>query len=158
MGLVARRRVVEPYETWPNMKAAAETRLWDALTLAAGDTERGAGAIYLMGYVAEILLKTAYCEFAKLAPNDPVYPFLRASAAATHNLTGLLNILINTRITTGVPLDPVFAGNLIRHIDTIQSHCEVTMRYYDFAATAYEVEEVFASVEWIRRNYDLLWR
>jgi hypothetical protein len=158
MSLTARRRLALPHETWPNMRAAAEERYWDAMTLAVSGSGRATGAVYLFGYVAEILLKTAYCQLVQLPQTDNVYRFLSSRSSTLHDLSSLERLLQRTRSTIDNPMTPEIAAGLDYRVKIIESHREVSMRYYAFTATSGELGEVYESVEWIRTNYDRLWR
>ncbi len=57
-------RIRDIPETWPEMERAAQQRYWDGLTLAVESAESGTAAIYLWGYVAETLLKSAGLRLA----------------------------------------------------------------------------------------------
>lgn len=112
----------------------------------------------MFGYVAEMLLKTAYCEVVGLAPNAPMYPALATVSAATHNLPILQSVLERARLGVGNPMSAPFVTTLTVCVAAIHSQCEVVSRYYDFAATASEVEDVYASVDWLLNNYNRLIR
>lgn len=173
MPYVARRRALEPFDTWRSMKAGAEARYWDGLALAVAGASREAGAVYLFGYVAEMLLKTAYCEYTGIADTAPLYPALRSDVLSPttpvwrgattgggnpdlHSLRGLSEFLIDTRAIPG-DMDAAVAGALQFHVAQIESHFEVAMRYSGLPAMPEELEETLASVDWICRNYDRLW-
>jgi hypothetical protein len=70
MSFVARVQSIEAWDTWRGMESAADERFWDGVSLAKGDQPRRAGAIYLLGYVAEMVLKVAYFRFTGIPPSS----------------------------------------------------------------------------------------
>jgi len=60
LGFVARIARLVPIETWPQLLNASQHRYWDGFALATSGETRNVGAVYLLGYVAEMLLKVAY--------------------------------------------------------------------------------------------------
>lgn len=151
------------------MELAAEERFLDGLILSF-EPGREAGAIYLFGYVAELLLKTAYSRAVGKLPTERPYDFLSGDVTASgfiwqgaksakglpvlHSLKGLAEFLIDTR---GYDLDTGVATEPRRRIDIVEQHWDVSMRYADFPATQAEMSEVYASIDWLRTNYDDLW-
>ncbi len=158
MGFVARRQPSLPFETWPNLKAAAETRYWDAMALAVSESDRAAGAIYLFGYAAEMLLKAAYCQYNQRSPTDDMYTFLRGDRLTVHPVLIIATALIDARRISGNPMNAGVATDLVFHATLIDADRDVTMRYYDFPATKDELNDVLTSVEWMRENYTRMWR
>ena len=73
MPFLTRLATLEPFETWLNMEQAAEQRYWDGMALATSDTGHETGAVYLLGYTAEILLKTACFRTAGIGPQDNLW-------------------------------------------------------------------------------------
>lgn len=168
MGLIDRRKRVAHTETWPNREAAAEERFQDALLLSLSGGREG-GAIYLFGYVAEILLKTAYSRYAGKGSGELPFDFLKADMAqgsmgATrsgrvdlHSLAGLCEFLIDARAAQSQRMASSTEGLLRSHIAVIESHWNVRMRYSAFPATVGEMRDTYQSTSWIRTNYDDLW-
>src|SRR5205085_11501029 len=55
-------------KTWPELEEAAEQRFWDGFVLAAGSEPRPTGAIYVLGYVAELVLLVMWCRIIDADP------------------------------------------------------------------------------------------
>ena len=146
------------------MELAAEQRYWDGLALALADTGNETGALYLLGYVAEMLLKTAYFRLAGVPDADNIAPSLKAASnnaawlgGNLHNLRSWVALLNAVRFDEGKPWDVLTAVTVERHVLIIDSHWRESIRYTAFAATVAEVEEVLTSVDWLHDNYDTLW-
>ncbi|MBV9850416.1 MAG: hypothetical protein JO250_12135 [Armatimonadetes bacterium] len=167
MPFLTRLAALEPDETWPGMEQAAEQRYWDGLVLAT-DAGHEAGAIYLLGYVAEILLKTACFRTAGVGPQDNLWArqgafdqvktFASWTGRNLHDLTGWLQFLIDVRQAIGKPLNPVTAGLITASVLAVNAHWREFLRYRFSAATEAELNETADGVDWLRLNYDLLWR
>jgi len=162
---LTRLAVAEPFETWPSMEQTAAQRFWDALALATGDAGHEAGAIYLLGYVAEMLLKTAYFRVVSVPTGQNITSHLQGARTHAswrggnlHNLRSWVILLGDVRAIQGNPWSAVTATTIERHVLTVNSHWRESLRYTSFAATGAELEEVFASVDWLRFNHFLLWR
>lgn len=120
------------------------------------------GAIYLLGYVSEIVLKVAFFRVC----GWPAHQAVDLRMATTHALWGGYNLhdvtawaalLIEERRLRGRPFDPVFAAQLLRHATTVAVNWREILRYRQSAAIDGELEEVFQSVDWLLGNYNLLW-
>ena len=165
MTLLTRLTIAEPVETWPGMKQAAERRLWDGLILALGGPGYETGAIYLMGYVAEMLLKSAYFQVTGVPVAQNIASHLQGARTHAswrggnlHNLRSWFALLNDVRFLRGVPWSAVTAATVARHVFTVDAHWRESLRYSAFAATEAELNEVFISVDWLHANYDKLWR
>ena len=147
------------------MKSAAEQRYWDGLALALASAGSETGALYLLGYVAEMLLKTACFRAVGIAAGDDIAPHLRAAhrdarwrGGNLHNLQSWFYLLNDVRFFQGNPWNPVLASSIERHVLTVDSHWRETLRCTPLAATDAELEETLASVDWLLAGYHLLWR
>ena len=147
------------------MKSAAEQRYWDGLALALAGAGSETGALYLLGYVAEMLLKTAYFRVVGIPASDDIASHLRAAhrdarwrGGNLHSLPSWFYLLNDVRFFQGNPWNPVLASSIERHVLTVDAHWRETLRYTPFAATDAELEEALASVDWLLAGYDLLWR
>jgi len=163
MSLLTRLAVIEPQETWPRLRSAATERFWDGFDLATSGEDRRLGAIYLLGYVVEMLLKVAFFRVREWPTNQAVD--LGAVKAHTawvggnlHNVTGLADLLIAERGILNRPFDPVFAGELRRRVLIVASHWRENLRYRSAVAETDELAEVYQSVDWLVTNADELWR
>ena len=165
MSFLARLGAAQPFETWPQMKQAAEQRYWDGLTLALGGPGTETGALYLLGYVAGILLKTAYFQVIGILPGDNIAPHLKNAhrdarwrGGNLHTVSSWFYLLSDVRFYQKIAWNPVLAASVQRHVITVSSHWRETLRYTDFAPSGAELEETLASVDWLLENYDVLWR
>jgi len=165
MAFRSRLALAEPFETWPLMELAAEQRYWDGLNLAMGEKGCETGALYLLGYVAEMLLKTAYFRINSISPSDNIAPHLRTAnqhsrwrGGNLHNLRSWFYLLDDVRTYRGNPWSPVLVATVERHVLTVDAHWRESLRYTSVAANDAELEETFASVDWLLANYNVLWR
>ena len=155
-------------ETIQEFELAAQQKYDEALELMVAG--KGSAGIYLMGYVAEMLLKNAYFRFMGLRPADLIGPRLgpartqgrvlvpEISSEGYHNLHFWALLLIRTRCKIGRLL-PIELGNRLIHCTRrLCQHWWVGMRYrYDRCDTRH-VETVFSDVNWLRDHYLRLWR
>ena len=150
------------------MEAAARHRYLDGLLLATSDRERLTGAMYLLGYVAEILVKTAYYRLRGVRPFDDVADELHGmrNRARTlgfpwqgnwHNLESLAGLLVVERAATGSPMEPLFAAEFQARAASVGGHWSEILRYKEAATFESELDEVFESVEWLVANHAQLW-
>lgn len=165
MPFLARLTSLEPYETWPGMEQAAEARFWDGFTLAAGDSDNQTGSIYLLGYVVEMLLKTAYFRVTHVGMGENIAPHLQGARTHAlwqrgnlHNLRSWIALLNDIRFAQGMAWDVVTATIIESHVLTVAAHWSESLRYTSVSATRTELDEVFASAEWLLTNRELLWR
>ncbi len=165
MSFLTRLSVAEPYETWSGMEQAATQRFWDALALATAEAGHEAGAVYLLGYVAEMLIKTAYFRFVGVPAGRDIAPALRIVRSHSlwtgrnlHDLRSWIDFLIDIRRLQGLPLSPPTAGMVRIQVLKIEVHWRESLRYTSQAATLAELDETFTGVEWLRDNHALLWR
>jgi len=162
MSLQARLRVLEPTETWPSLYNAARERFWDGVDLATSLEARRTGAIYLLGYVAEMLLKVAFYRRMGYLATDRVDRNAIKNHAAwgrwnLHSISGLVDLLIEVRQRQHQAFDPVFAGDLRLRVQTVALHWQETLRYKHTPADEAELTEVFRHVDWLLTNADQLW-
>jgi len=147
------------------MERASTQRFWDALALATGEAGHEVGAIYLFGYVAEMLLKTAYFRVTGVPPGQDIAPHLTATrrnaflrGGNLHNLPGWFDLLNDVRYFQGKAWPVVTAALIERHVLTVNAHWRESLRYASLSATNAELEEVLTSVDWLLGNYNVLWR
>ena len=165
MPFLTRLAVAEPFETWPGMEQAAAQRFWDSLALATADAGHEAGAIYLLGYVAEMLLKTAYFRVTGVPSSQDIAPHLTAArrnaswrGGNLHDLRSWFVLLNDARSFRGNPWGAAVAATIERHVLIVVSHWRESSRYTSLTATDAELEEAFLSVDWLLDNHDVLWR
>jgi hypothetical protein len=76
-GLWQRTITAEPEDRIDVFEQAAMLRYYDGRELL-GDQRHYAGAIYLLGYCVELVLKVAYCRMVGVGPADPVWSNVQA--------------------------------------------------------------------------------
>ena len=129
-----------------------------------------AGGIYLLGYSAEMYLKTAcfYLDNASQTANarSLLYPLLNKFGAfnlnigheSFHSLNFFLNYLIRRRIQLGIPFDTEFEQELLLRIGVLYELWWVEMRYRTDRALESEGKIVLDDAMWLRDNHKSLWR
>lgn len=158
-------------DTWAEMERAGEVRFWEAFALATGSEPMRTGAIYLLGYVAELIIKCAYFRLrgvAALADVGPELKFAPRRAGTIHggftwkgNLHSIQNwasLLIIERRERGKPLPAPTHVSFLTEVSAIVAEWSEILRYKDAAATDNEFHNMFQSVDWLRMNCRQLWR
>lgn len=155
-------------ETWSGMELAAERRLSDAFILAVSSERSETAAVYLWGYVVEIVLKTAYfremgrsrfvdiSETRRLAATT--YRGAYGRRGNDHDLLYWLFVLERVKFSHGHPIRPEYLGSLRLHIGIVADNWSESLRYHHAQPTPQELNEVYESVEWIWKNRNRLWR
>ena len=169
MSLVAR---LEPLvETVTEMEAAAEGRYREGRKLVL-DGYYHAG-IYLLGYAAEIWLKTALCRVdPALLLTDTVDSHVGPARyrwrlvfggrpPSGHDLLFLALSLEDERRRVGKPqlitVSPVLGRAFNGIIGLTYDNWFVEMRYRHPDASIVEAEEMLNGIEWLRGHYQFLW-
>lgn len=169
MSLVARLKPL--VETVLEMEAAAEDRYQDGQKLVL-DTYYHSG-IYLLGYAAEIWLKTAICRAdPAMTLTDTVgsrigparYRWQETFGGrlpSGHDLLFLSLSLEDARERAGKsPLNtisPILSRLFNTSISLIDDNWFVEMRYRHQDASSAEAQQTLDGVEWLRSNYEFLW-
>ncbi len=164
-----RRRLESSPETVQEFELAAEQKYFEALELMASGY-RGAG-IYLMGYVAEMLLKVAFFRYDGARPADLVGPRLgparrRGRARIPrdvpwenyHSLNFWSLLLICERRWRNDPLPARIEARLRQRTRRLYQHWWVEMRYRRDSSRSLEVQTVYDDATWVRDNRVALWR
>ena len=168
MALVARTTRLAPVETWPQLLGASQRRFWDGFALATSSEAHALGAVYLLGYVAEMLLKVAYYRIE----GYPAYANVLAARQAArrqarlyalhrrsdHDLLYWAALVERRRRERGLPYDPAFAAALQMHVRRVAENWTEALRYADVDATPDELQAVADSVEWLVANRARPWR
>lgn len=162
--MAMRLRLQPVPETVQEFELAAEERYWTGMDL----MTRGHGAtgIYLMGYVAEMLLKNSYFLLdIRTTPSFPVGSQLGQAKLAMaslfplyqfkgyHDLMFWTGLLAEKRRQEGRPLLPNVEIVLIQHVQRLSDNWFVELRYRAAQATTTEINEVYEDVTWIRSHY-----
>ena len=151
-------------ETVQEFELAAEDRYWAGMELMTrGD---GATGIYLMGYVAEMLLKNSYFLLnIQTTPTFPVGSQLGQAKFAMaalipmyqfkgyHDLIFWAGLLTEKRRQEGRPLASNVELALTQHVQRLSDNWFVELRYRAAQATTTEINEVYEDVTWIRSHY-----
>ncbi len=147
---------LEPFDTWGAMEAALSERFFDGLSLAVGRDNRLTGAIYLLGYTVEMILKVAYFRFLGVPSAQNLAQQLDAIKGHSlmkkknlHDLEGWMHLIFDVRSANGMMLNPAVAAELRRNVGIAQSNWKETLRYKSTLAVAAEIEEMFSSVNWL---------
>jgi hypothetical protein len=155
------RQYIEMHpETVQDLELASDDRLWEGIELLAAG--RTAGGVYLLGYVAEMVLKNACFLFDGACPADPVSArlgpmrrfgidhFPMIDRENYHSLIFWYHALLHKRRLAGRPLPPVLARQLGRRIAGIHRMWTVTMRYYpDGRFQPGDSAAIYDDVTWI---------
>jgi hypothetical protein len=164
MGLLSR---LPQAETWPELERAAEQRFWDGLTLATAAERDETGAVYFLGYVVEILLKTAFFRERGLSRHVDTsserrvarkYARVYGAPRNDHDLNYWLLVLERIRWVNRRPLHPALLGALRLRVGIIADNWSESLRYREAQPTMSELHDVFANVEWVFRRRRDLWR
>jgi len=164
-------------DTLGKLEASTIMRMREAEALRA--VGQRLGAVYLYGYVIESSLKTAYYRVIGLVPATPVDKRLhrwRAEdaiksmiglpshpqdpAIAGHNVVGWAFLLEQTRANPAsgcAPLDANLSAELHNRMQDVFNCWAEFLRYRANLPYNEEVETMWDSARWIRRNYKNLW-
>jgi len=160
-------------ETVQDMELALEARYRDGERLLASPAEaHNWGGIYLMGYVAEMVLKLSYFHLKGSRPTDPTSAELSiARRDATrlgvvhkerdfdrHNLAQLSDLVSLIRADVGLQALPPDLQTGLR-VSVVQVHqiWSVSMRYMGRLAQSTDALDVYRAVSWLRAHYYRLW-
>jgi hypothetical protein len=161
-------------ETVQDLALAAEERYWEAYELVVqGHPFAGA---YLIGYTAEMLLKTAAFRFDGALPGDFVAPRLGPAKSfgticfpsipyeSAHSLRFWVAFLERKRADAGRPLPAALHAELGPRVDRVYGTWWVSMRYRSamlpasvFYAAQAEALGLLEDVDWLRRHHSDLW-
>lgn len=170
--MAIRYRIQQSPQTVQDCELAAEDRYYEGLELIAAG--RFSGGIYLLGYVAEMILKHAYFRFREKRPADLVKPLLgpaknqaRNSSLALlrnvshelyHSLAFWARLLVAVRQQKGFPLAPDLRNTLLQRSRRMYRNWSVDLRYKRDHPTEREVQTFLDDVSWLRANHVALWR
>ena len=163
--VVARLHASRGHETIQEMLRAANERYWDGYALATMEPQRNTAAIYMFGYVVEILLKTAYAQLNGAVASTPMDSYLGSvrqdpmwSGGTLHRIDLWFYVIAGKRASKGMANHPARFGALRSHVLNAYSQWSEALLYSGYMATESELISVSESMEWIRGNYRLLWR
>lgn len=162
--MALRPRLQPILETVQEFELAAEERYWAGLELMTrGDALTG---IYILGYVAEMLLKNSYFLLSVATrPTFPVGSQLAQDKLAMsilvpqykfksyHDLTYWAIVLAEKRRNENRPLPLSLETELMAHVQRLSENWFVELRYRAGQALPTEIAETYESVTWIRTHY-----
>ena len=157
-------------ETVGDMLLAANARYDEGLLLL--DAGHRDGGIYLLGYAAEMILKTSFC---RVDPTIPPFITVRSRFAVAerhwirnintvlpsgyeHSILFWERVLPLERAARRKPaLGIVVSQTLSQCVRTVSGNWAVKMRYQPSIATAQEADDVRVAVSWLHDNQRTLW-
>ena len=153
------------FDSIAQFERAVLARLSDARVLRAG--ERHSWAVYTLGYVIEMKLKSAYFRLRGLKETDETTGTrteavghakqLGMAKLGGHNLVFWLQMIINERQAASRSLPCEFASEAMVRVSQVAKHWDTEMRYRDAVKAAGEVREVAFAASWLLQNERVLW-
>lgn len=162
-----RARLLRRIETIRELQLAAAERYWEGVELLVAG--RSAGGRYLLGYVAELLLKCAFFRLTGARLTDPVagrlVPARRLGrqlipGVGDENFQSLRfwgSLLIAHRQRIERPLDAALASRLRQRTRRLYGNWQVELRYHPDVSGELERRSVLEDATWIRDHYTRLW-
>jgi hypothetical protein len=163
-----RAMAYEPTDSVSGFRVVAVRRWEDGMALA-GCRGAGTGAVYLMGYAAEIAMKIAVCEllgvpagtdpWAWLRPQLTDLGFGRIGDVRNHDVRALWKQANDRREGLGLDLrDPAFHGAFRFHAWRVYTHWWEELRYKNVVASDQEVRDVAESSFWLLANLEEIYQ
>jgi len=155
-----RRRIRNAPETIQDLALASEERYWDGVELLVSN--RVGSGVYLLGYVAEMILKRAFFQLDGADPFDlvgprlgPVRTWARSRGITTphegfHSLTFWLRVLRTKRAERFSYLPHPIDARLVQGIHRCHGIWLVDMRYQPSRLLPSEVRSIYDDVTWLR--------
>lgn len=166
--LTLRRRVLAHPERLQDLELAAEAKLKEGRVLRSHGLDDG--AIYLLGFTAEMVLKFAFFRYNKEPLSREVRPLLRPARHRAGKLIPRVNddryhsilfwgmLLRKQRRLDGYRWAETFDHGFVRAIRRIHQNWTIEMRYQSGNGTETEAKNVEDEVAWLFRNRLWLWR
>ena len=164
-----RARLEDIQETVQELEDASEARYRESILLLDSEATRTAG-VYLLGYSAEMLLKTAYFRFVGAASSDAVADLLGAAKAASkalqlgvdsenyHSVIFWAQLLVVSRHQEKRKLTQRMEKELLTRTEVLYRNWWIEMRYHALNATEQEARALREEVQWLRKHHKTLWR
>lgn len=157
-------------ETIQGFEAAAEDKYEDGFNLMASASP--GNGVYLMGYAAEMLLKSAYFRVAGLSVSAPITRQELSQARADANNLGVLaapenfhniafwsELIVKKRLRQSRGLTAALAAELDLRSARLAQNWFVEMRYQLLqGVTVQDLEDVLDDVVWIKSKHQDFWR
>jgi hypothetical protein len=154
-------------DTISKLEGAAPRRLEEAAVL-----ERQGllvGAVYLYGYVAEIVLGAAYFRMIGYRPEVEITPAARKLAIAQaqqwklmssnpHDIPGWARLVIATRKQRSQGYPKSFRDEIIKQAEGLYAQWRPGLRYRVTVPASWEVKTIRLAAEWFKQNDQRLWR
>jgi hypothetical protein len=130
----------------------------------------GGAGMYLMGYSAEMLLKTAYFRYSGAQPSDRISALLApaqqtakrlipgVSPEGNHSLRYWALLLRAKRSQRNHPLPGIIDASFVSRTRRLHQNWWVGMRYRPDSSEPLEVLSLRDDVDWLRANHGKLWR
>lgn len=147
---------------------ARSDRLWDGTSLWSWD--RDPGAVYILGYAAEITLKCAYFRFSGFTIAQPIghaelhtekarAPLLGVTVPheVFHSVKFWGELLVARRRVIARALPPALEAELRAAVDAVYDCWWIEMRYKRGYSSRADLLRMQAAVDWIDRNYVTLY-
>ena len=140
-------------------QTAARARYMDGVTLAGAG--RSTAAIYVWGYVAEMVLKACYFSAIGFSYDQPIrLTDLQAARAKSsglgvpwqgnfHQIESWSHLLVAERASMhGHAYPAAYASEIVGHAARLYRHWREWLRYHHNRAYAYEVAQARLTAEW----------
>jgi len=154
-------------ETLQDMETAAEDRYWEGWELATQGLH--VGAIYILGYAAEMLLKVSSFRVDGVHPGDPVGPrlgpartygklrFPNITYDAGHSVEFWAAFLREKRVDHGRPLSTTTSSELFHRTSRIHTRWLVSLRYRSLALPPLAAAPIDFPIEVLQMTDDIAW-
>lgn len=162
------RALMPTFDCIQEYEQARSERLWDGMSL--WSTSREPGAVYVLGYAAEIAVKCAYFRLSGFTIVQPIgHAELDAARARAHvlgvttpregfhSLRFWRDLLVEHRRAAARPLTPPTEASLSMAVNTIYDRWWIEMRYKRAYSSRMDLEQVASAVDWIDKNYTTLY-
>ena len=157
-------------ETVRGFEAAAEEKYEDGFNLMASSSP--GNGLYLMGYAAEMLLKSAYFRLIGLGETVPItrqhLQQARSEAKSAgvvtvdeqfHNVEFWGELIIKIRLGQSRGFSETFAASLKHHTKRLAQNWFVDLRYQSLQGISkQDLEDALDDVIWIKSNHEKFWR
>jgi hypothetical protein len=153
-------------DTIGKLERAAPRRLAEAVVLAAQG--HYLAAIYLCGYVAEMVLGAAFYRLDDYGSNEPIDDNhrrrvlgaargLKLSFDPSHPLDGLAILLVNKKRQVGPSgYKAEIERGIVNRVNAICRHWAPKLRYRDLDASRSQAQEVIDAAGWLLSEYPSL--
>lgn len=162
------RSLMPTFDCIQEFEQAKADRLWDGMSLWLASREPG--AVYVLGYAAEMAVKSAYFRLSGFTIVQPIgrHELNTARARAStlgvsahwesfHSLRFWRDLLVAHRHAVARPLSSSVEASLRAAVDTIYDRWWIEMRYKRGYSTRTDLEQIAAAVDWIDKNYTTLY-